>query len=91
MKRADHAQTLAWLKTNPSLDELCARYPAERATVQQDIVARSGARKNHDAVLSQFIRSRMAHDSVSLAKLLPPELEPAIYLFRHKSSVDRCD
>lgn len=91
MKRADHAQTLAWLKTNPSLDELCARYPAEWATVQQDIAAivargvaqelqdyleslstrstsgrpqRGDTRQSHDAVLSQFIRSRMAHESV---------------------------
>lgn len=39
MKQAAYAKTLEWLKTNPSLDELCARYPAEWAAVQQDISA----------------------------------------------------
>jgi hypothetical protein len=88
MKQADYAKALEWLKTNPSLDELCARYPGEWATVQQDISAivergaaeelkaylerlsaqakpSSGKRQIHpDAALSQFIRSRIAHESV---------------------------
>ncbi len=37
MKQKDHAQILGWLKSNPSLDELCSRYPVEWAAVQQDI------------------------------------------------------
>jgi len=32
-----YARTLAWLKTRPSLDALCARYPEEWATVQRDL------------------------------------------------------
>ena len=87
MKQADYAKTLEWLKTNPSLDELCARCPAEWVAVQQEIsaivergvaeelkaylerlsapVASSGKTpKNREAALSQFIRSRMAHESV---------------------------
>jgi len=39
MKQNEYAQTLAWLKTSPSLDELCARYPGEWAAVQRDIAA----------------------------------------------------
>ncbi len=39
MKRADFQKTLGWLKTNPSLDELCVRHPEEWATVQQEISA----------------------------------------------------
>lgn len=39
MARNAYAKTLDWLKTSPSLDELCARYPQEWATVQQDISA----------------------------------------------------
>jgi len=82
MKQADYAKTLEWLKTNPSLDELCSRFPEEWAAVQQDISAivergvaeelkayleRLSARapqQNRDAALSQFVRSRMAHESV---------------------------
>lgn len=91
MKQENYAKTLQWLKTNPSLDELCARYPEEWAAVQQDISAivehgraeelksyleristpaalaqpASGNRqKIRAAALSQFIRSRMAHESV---------------------------
>ena len=87
MKQEDYAKTLEWLKTNPSLDELCARCPAEWVAVQQEIsaivergvaeelkaylerlsalVASSGKTpKNREAALSQFIRSRMAHESV---------------------------
>lgn len=79
-----HAEALEWLKTNPSLDELCARYPAEWAAVQREIAAivergiaeelksyleRLSAppvrsQKNREAVLAQFVRSRMAHESV---------------------------
>jgi hypothetical protein len=91
MKQASHAKTLEWLKTNPSLDELCSRYPGEWTAVQQDISAivergvaeelkaylermsahaalakpsSGNQQKNRDATLSQFIRSRMAHESV---------------------------
>lgn len=82
MKQAVYTQTLEWLKTNPSLDELCARFPEEWATVQHDIsaiVERGVAEElkaylerlsvkapaqNREAALSQFVRSRMAHESV---------------------------
>ncbi|MFA6922414.1 MAG: hypothetical protein WC216_11275 [Gallionella sp.] len=87
MKQNSYAKTLDWLKTNPSLDELCVRYPGEWASVQQDISvivergvaaelktylesvsqAKPSAGKsqvNRDAVLLQFVRSRMAHESV---------------------------
>ncbi len=84
MKQEDYAKPLEWLKTNPSLDELCARYPAEWAAVQQEISAivergvaeelkaylerlsaPSGQpQQSKEAALSQFIRSRMAHESV---------------------------
>jgi hypothetical protein len=84
MKQEGYAKALEWLKTNPSLDELCARYPAEWAAVQQEIsaiVERGTAeelkaylerlsapsakpQQNREAALSQFIRSRMAHESV---------------------------
>ena len=37
MKQAAYTKELAWLKTNPSLDDLCARYPEDWAAVQQDI------------------------------------------------------
>jgi hypothetical protein len=87
MKQAAYTKELAWLKSKPSLDELCARYPDEWATVQQEIsaiVARGAAdelnpylarlsapmsapgqrQQNLQATLSQYVRSRMAHDSV---------------------------
>ncbi|MDO8293545.1 MAG: hypothetical protein Q7T29_11890 [Gallionella sp.] len=91
MKQEGYAKTLEWLKTNPSLDELCARYPSEWAAVQQEISAivergvaeelkaylerlsaqaapdqpsSGNSQKNREAALSQFIRSRMAHESV---------------------------
>jgi hypothetical protein len=91
MKQESYAQTLDWLKTNPSLEELCARYPEEWAAVQQDISAivergdaeelkaylermaasaalnkpAAGSRqKNREAVVAQFVRSRMAHELV---------------------------
>ena len=91
MKHENHAKALAWLKTNPSLDDLCSKYPEEFAVVQQDIsaiVERGNAeelkaylerisapatftgrhsgntQKNREAALSQFIRSRIAHESV---------------------------
>lgn len=37
MKQQVDAKTLAWLKANPSLEELCSRYPDDWAAVQQDI------------------------------------------------------
>ncbi|MCX7249326.1 MAG: hypothetical protein NTX31_16915 [Burkholderiales bacterium] len=91
MKQESYATTLKWLKANPPLDELCARFPAEWATVQQDICAivergvaqelkaylerlsappeliqpSSGSRQRvMESALSQFVRSRMAHESV---------------------------
>jgi hypothetical protein len=81
MKQDTHAKTLRWLKTNPSLDDLCAKYPEEWAAVQQDISAIVGrgvadelksylervstqSHGNRQAAISQFVRSRMAHESV---------------------------
>jgi len=88
MKHSTYQKSLQWLKTNPALDELCARYPAEWATVQNEIstivergvadelntyLARLSAldksssgnsQQNMEAALSQFVRSRMAHESV---------------------------
>ncbi len=39
MKQAAYTKELAWLKTNPALDDLCARYPEDWAAVQQEISA----------------------------------------------------
>lgn len=89
MKQTGYAKALEWLKTNPSLDELCARYPEEWATVQSDIAAivgrgeaqelkiylerlavparqsaGSSQQQRETAALSQYVRSRMAHESV---------------------------
>jgi hypothetical protein len=87
MKQSTYREHLQWLKSNPSLDELCAKYPAEWASVQAEISAivergaaeelkaylerlsapdKSSAAKQRDeaAVLSHFVRSRMAHESV---------------------------
>ena len=89
MNQDAYAKTLEWLKTNPSMDELCAKFPDEWAAVQQDIsaivergVAEElkvylegiskpplkpvvGNQQQYRAeALSQFVRSRMAHESV---------------------------
>src|SRR5512142_1763320 len=88
MKKTAFQKKLDWLKTNPPLDELCSRYPAEWATVQDEISAIvaggvaeelkaylerlsrldpsfSGKTQQNEAIaLSQFVRSRMAHESV---------------------------
>ncbi|KAF0206284.1 MAG: hypothetical protein FD173_287 [Gallionellaceae bacterium] len=89
MKQNTYAKTLTWLKTNPALDELCARYPEEWAEVQQEIAAIVGRgvaaelkaylervsappakpgfskqQPDKNAALAQFVRSRMAHESV---------------------------
>jgi len=87
MKQVAYTKELTWLKTNPSLDELCARYPEDWSVVQQsisDIVARGIAdelntylaslsappsnsaqrQQNLQSTLSQYVRSRMAHESV---------------------------
>jgi hypothetical protein len=88
MKQDAYAKTLEWLKTNPSVDELCAKFPQDWAAVQHDISAivergvaeelkaylerlsqppakASGNRQQHrEVTLSQFVRSRMAHESV---------------------------
>lgn len=39
MKQADYAKAVAWLQTNPTFDELCARYPQDWAAVQDEIAA----------------------------------------------------
>ncbi len=84
-------KTLAWLRANPSLDELCEKFPQEWQAVQEDIGAIVAGgnpealkqyletlaqpialtaptfghkSSNSDEVLSQYIRSRMAHESV---------------------------
>ncbi len=87
MKQAAYTKELAWLKTKPSLDELCARYPQDWTAVQREIsaiVARGVAdelnaylarlsapisapgqrQQDLQAPLSQYARSRMAHESV---------------------------
>jgi len=89
MKFTNHAKTLKWLKSNPSLDELCLKYPKQWVVVQQEIsaiVERGVAEelKNYlqglstpletpshdkqqqisDTALLQFIRNRMAHESI---------------------------
>lgn len=88
MKKTAFQKKVDWLKTNPPLDELCSRYPAEWATVQDEISAIvaggvaedlkaylerlsrldpsvSGKTQQNEAIaLSQFVRSRMAHESV---------------------------
>ena len=87
MKQAAYTKELAWLKTKPPLDELCARYPQDWAAVQQEIsaivargvadelnaylarlsapISASGQRQQDlQATLSQYARSRMAHESV---------------------------
>jgi hypothetical protein len=89
MKQDAYAKTLDWLKTNPPVDELCAKFPQEWAEVQHDISAivergvaeelksylesisklpvkpTAGNQQQHQvAALSQFVRSRMAHESV---------------------------
>ncbi len=94
MKKEAYAKTLEWLKTNPSLEELAAKYPEEWAAVQRDIsaiVARGVAEElktyleriskpaaksgfgnrqpDRDAALAQFVRSRMAHESVKQLSL----------------------
>lgn len=97
MKQGSHEQAWEWLKTHPSLDDLCAKYPAEWATVQKDIfsiidrgapeelqaylqrLATQGAQmvksspgsrgRRKEAILSHFIRSRMAHEAVKKLSL----------------------
>ncbi len=94
MKQEAYVKTLEWLKTNPALDELCAKFPADWVAVQQDIsaiVERGVAEElkaylehlsqplekssfgnqqaGRDMALSQFVRSRMAHESVKKLSL----------------------
>lgn len=83
MKQAAYNKELVWLKTNPSLDELSAKYPEDWAAVQQDIsaiVERGAAEElksylqgysapvrrqaDLEAVLSHYVRGRMAQESV---------------------------
>lgn len=93
-KQGNYEKIWVWLETNPTLDDLCARYPEEWEIVQRDIsaiIARGAAEelqaylqdlatqgplsakrlrgnrgnsKIIEAVLLQFIRSRMAHEAV---------------------------
>jgi hypothetical protein len=37
MKRAVYEKSLVWLRSNPTLDALCAKYPADWQVVQQDV------------------------------------------------------
>ena len=37
MKQEVYVQTLEWLKTNPSLEELCTRFPNEWDAVQREM------------------------------------------------------
>jgi hypothetical protein len=37
MKRAVYEKSLVWLKSNPSLEELCAKYPEDWQVVQQEV------------------------------------------------------
>lgn len=84
MKQGDYAKTLAWLRTNPSFDELCARHPDDWAAVQDDIAAiiargipeelkeyleQFSSTSSGQNSLSQFIRSRMAHEAVKKLSL----------------------
>lgn len=84
MKQGDYAKTLAWLRTNPSFDELCARHPDDWAAVQDDIAAiiargipeelkgyleQFSLASSGQKSLSQFIRSRMAHEAVKKLSL----------------------
>lgn len=87
MQQAAYKKAVSWLKTNPSFDELCLKYPSEWATVQQEIslivergvaeelktylanlsvpVQPSSSKPNNlESILSQYVRSRMAHESV---------------------------
>ncbi|OGS82646.1 MAG: hypothetical protein A2061_09080 [Gallionellales bacterium GWA2_59_43] len=88
MKQDDYAKAVVWLKTNPTFDELCARYPQDWDAVQSDIAtivqsgvpeelkryldrlsSKTGQLSQRDAVLSQFVRSRMAHEAVKKLSL----------------------
>jgi hypothetical protein len=88
MKRGDYVKAVAWLKTNPTLDELCARYPGDWSAVQDEIAAivrrgvpeelqrylerlssRSTQPIQPDEAVSQFVRSRMAHEAVKKLSL----------------------
>ncbi|MFA7240469.1 MAG: hypothetical protein WC091_10180 [Sulfuricellaceae bacterium] len=56
MKQDSHEKTWEWLKTHPSLDDLCSRYPAQWATVQQDIfsIIERGAPEELQAYLQRL-------------------------------------
>ncbi len=56
MKQNNYKNTLEWLKTNPALDELCARHPEEWSVVQQDIsdIAKRGVAKELKAYLERL-------------------------------------
>ncbi len=90
MKQGEYAKIMAWLKTNPSFDELCARYPDEWDAVQDDMAAiiergiadelkqylerlsmpgAAAAKVPREQLLTQFIRSRMAHEAVKKLSL----------------------
>ena len=89
MNQDAYAKTLEWLKTNPPVDELSAKFPEDWAAVQKDIStivergvaeelkvylerlskplaqpASGNQQQQRTAALSQFVRSRLAHESV---------------------------
>ncbi|MEI7842325.1 MAG: hypothetical protein WCI39_04765 [Gallionellaceae bacterium] len=89
MMQKEIKKTVEWLKSNPALDELCAEFPQEWASVQTDIAtivecgkaeelqryleklssltSASSVGKSHTKpkeLLSQYVRSHMAHEAV---------------------------
>ena len=56
MKQGGFEKTWAWLKTNPSLDDLCSRYPAQWDAVQQEIfsIVEGGAPEALQAYLQRL-------------------------------------
>lgn len=62
MKQKSHAKDWEWLKTNPSLDDLCTKYPAEWATVQHDIF--SIIERGVPAELQKYLQNLSAQDAL---------------------------
>ncbi len=58
MKQEAYAQTLEWLKTNPSLEELCTRFPDEWDAVQREMagIIAGGAAEELKAFLERLSR-----------------------------------
>ena len=72
MKQDAYAKTLEWLKTNPALDELCAKFPDEWATVQQEI--------------SAIVERGVAEDLKAYLERLSKPLPKAVRESQHKGS-----